>query len=81
MSPRNAEIRERIGVLEKQLEGMSIGDVDRPRIVEDIKTHALQLESEHHWSVVPLFWVSVVAMFAACVAAYPIAAAWFTSAR
>ncbi len=76
MQPRNAELREKIAELEKQLVGMSHGSVERPRIIEDIKALALQLEPEHHWSVVPLFWVSVVAMIAACIAAYPIASAW-----
>lgn len=78
MNNRNAELRKQIAELEKQLVGMSHGHIDRPRIVEDIKARALQLEPEHHWSVVPLFWVSVVAMIAACIAAYPIVTEWLS---
>ena len=71
-SERNKKLREQIEALEKQREGMSQGNIDYSRITEDIKALALQLEPEHHWSTVPLFWVSVVAMVAACIAAIPV---------
>lgn len=32
----------------------------------------LKLHEKPHWSLTPLFWVSVVAALAACIAAYPV---------
>lgn len=72
MSVTNATIRKRIADLEKEREGMSYGSIDYPRITAEIHALALQLKPEPHWSTTPGFWVAVVAMVAACVAAYPV---------
>lgn len=72
MLAKNDAIRRQIADLEKQREGMSYGSVDYPRITADINSLALQLKAEHHWSAAPGFWVAVVAMVAACVAAYSV---------
>jgi hypothetical protein len=66
----NRDIRKRIESLEQERVGMSYGHVDYLRITADIQSLALQLKAEPHWSTVPSFWVSVVAMISACIAAY-----------
>jgi len=72
MSAKNAGLRKRIEALESQRLSMSFGSIDYPRITAEIESIAAQLEPEHHWTTTPTFWVAVVAMLAACIAAYPV---------
>ena len=71
LSP-NKSIRLKIKDLDRQRENVSYESVTYHRLTREIEILALQLEAEHHWSTTPGFWVMVVAMVAACIAAYPV---------
>lgn len=72
MPSKNTTIRHQIKELYSQRIGHSYESLEYKRITREIEILSLQIESEHHWSATPGFWVSFVAMIAACIAAYPI---------
>ena len=41
-------------------------------IIREMSARDMKRLSRPHWSVTPLFWVSVVAAVSACIAAYPV---------
>ena len=69
-SKRNRELRSLIEQEQKRLFGMSDMDINRQPILERVKSYALQLEAEPHWTATPTFWVAVGSMLAASVSAY-----------
>ena len=44
----------------------------REIVSTEINARLLKVAATPHWSLTPLFWVSVVAAVAACIAAYPV---------
>ena len=45
---------------------------EKRREIDEIRHREILKEVKKHWSVTPGFWISVVAMLAACIAAYPV---------
>jgi len=57
--------------------GMSYGHVNYAQLTQRLIAIRLEKLKKPHWSVVPLFWVSVIAAVAACIAAWPVISVFF----
>jgi len=53
--------------LDKMLMSAEFNDTGRLIILQELTKRAVDTQ---HWSVTPMFWVSVIAAVAACIAAY-----------
>ena len=56
--------------IKKDLKSMSYSHVNHEALTNRLISIQLEKLQKHHWSVTPLFWVSVVGAVAAVVAAY-----------
>lgn len=81
MPSHNKPLRQQIKDLYCERQGLSYESQKYKRITKDIEILALQIESEHHWSATPSFWVAVMAMVAACIAAYPVVVSFLSNAH
>jgi hypothetical protein len=59
---------EELRLLMKEDMDMGLGMV----LIREMNARELKILSKPHWSVTPLFWVSLIAAVAACIAAYPV---------
>ena len=72
MNKRNLSLRTQIKELYKQRESISYGNSEYQRITKEIEILSLQIETDYHWSTSIGFYVSIIAMIAACLVAYPV---------
>lgn len=70
--PKKSLLEMSLSELEEYRKTLSFESFAYARATEQLTLLRLQQASQPHWSVIPMFWVAVIAAIAGCIAAYPV---------